>query len=144
MNQTIFSIQVIFYFLTVFVTLKIKISLTVIVCLLILLLLITILYLYYLRKFTMVYCTVADRFTSKGACLSVSCILLNISYSFRLRYKDHFTVPFGFCILLPAEQTGNNHSAGPLPLLKTIIKMVIIHNGDYYRQLEIFLDTSLQ
>lgn len=43
MNQIVFNIQVIFYFLAEIVTLKIKVALTVIVCLLLLLLLITIL-----------------------------------------------------------------------------------------------------
>lgn len=71
MYQTIFNIQVIFYFLSEFVTLKIKIALTVIVWLL-LLLLITILYLYYFTEFTMAYCITATVLQAKV----LTCLLL--------------------------------------------------------------------
>lgn len=39
---------------------------------------------------------------AKDTRLSVSCVLLNISYFLRIHHKDHLTVPSGFCILLPA------------------------------------------
>lgn len=72
MYQTIFNIQVIFYFLSEFVTLKIKIVLTVIVWLLLLLLLITILYLYYFTEFTMAYCITTTVLQAKV----LTCLLL--------------------------------------------------------------------